>query len=196
MTELSFPDPPLADDVVLLRPWTEADLPSIAAAFADPLVDRYSNSAVAKVTEPGVRAFFRQQEQERLRGEEISFALAPAGEPAAVAGGASVYGVDLEQGRAAVGYWLSPTWRGRGIATHATRLLAGWAFTDLGVARLELTCAPGNEASQRVALRCGFVREGILRSHMVVKGARRDTMMFSLLPTDAPGRQEGRYSGS
>ena len=73
-----------------------------------------------------------------------------------------------------------PDARGRGVATHAVRLIAGWAFTELGLARLELTCGPDNEASQRVAERCGFTREG-LRSHMPFKGGRRDTVVFSLL---------------
>jgi RimJ/RimL family protein N-acetyltransferase len=60
--------------------------------------------------------------------------------------------------------------------------MAEWAFIHLGIARLELTCRPDSEASQRVAARCGFVREGVLRSHVPWKGGRRDTMMFSLLP--------------
>jgi RimJ/RimL family protein N-acetyltransferase len=72
--------------------------------------------------------------------------------------------------------------RGHGAATRAVRLLARWAFDDLGIARLELTCGPDNTASQRVAERCGFTREGVLRSHMPFKGGRRDTVMFSLLP--------------
>jgi hypothetical protein len=42
MTELRFPDPPLADHVVLLRPWTDEELPSKLEALADPLVDRFS----------------------------------------------------------------------------------------------------------------------------------------------------------
>jgi RimJ/RimL family protein N-acetyltransferase len=182
MAELRFPDPPLADDVVLLRPWTEEDLPAKVTAFADPLVDRYSNPRTAKVTESDIRASFGRDEQDRLRGEDINLALAAVDEPALMLGGASVYDVDREQGQAAVGFWLTPAARGRGVATHATRLLARWAFTDLGVARLELTCAPDNEASQRVALRCGFVREGVLRSHVPFKGTRRDTVVFSLLP--------------
>ena len=41
---------------------------------------------------------------------------------------------------------------------------------------------PDNEASQRVAARCGFVREGVLRSHIAFKGGRRDTVVFSVLP--------------
>ena len=93
-------------------------------------------------------------------------------------GGASLYHVDLAQARAAAGYWVAPQARGRGVATRAVRLLARFAFTELGVARLELTCAPDNAASQR----CGFVREGVLRSHLPFKGGRRDTVVFSLLP--------------
>ena len=71
---------------------------------------------------------------------------------------------------------------GGGVVSRAVRLLAQWGFTELGLARTELTCSPDNEASQRVAGRCGFVREGVLRSQMPFKGGRRDTVVFSLLP--------------
>jgi RimJ/RimL family protein N-acetyltransferase len=111
----------------------------------------------------------------------MSFALVEPSDDEVVLGGGSLYDIDLEQGRAAVGYWLAPEARGRGVATHAIRLVAQWAFEALGVARLELTCAPGNHASQRVAERCGFTREGVLRSHLPFKGERRDTVVFSLL---------------
>jgi RimJ/RimL family protein N-acetyltransferase len=56
------------------------------------------------------------------------------------------------------------------------------AFVELGLARLELTCGPENVASQRVAERCGFTREGLLRSHVPFKGARRDSVIYGLLP--------------
>ena len=92
-----------------------------------------------------------------------------------------LYDVRLDQGCASVGYWLAPEARGRGVATHAVRLLARWAFAELGLARLELTCGPDNEASQRVAERCGFVRGSLLRSRITFKGARRDTVIYSLL---------------
>jgi RimJ/RimL family protein N-acetyltransferase len=68
------------------------------------------------------------------------------------------------------------------VVTHAVRLLAQWAFTGLGLARLELTCSTDNEASQRVARRCGFAREGVLRSHVPGQGGRRDTVVYGLLP--------------
>jgi RimJ/RimL family protein N-acetyltransferase len=180
--ELQFPDPPLADELVLLRGWRADDVPERLMGFADPSVQLFSWTRPTEYTEADARGFFTDQEQSRVRGEELSFAFVEPGDDAAVLGGGSVYAIDLEQRRGAVGYWLSPAARGRGVATHATRLMARWAFDVLDLARLELTCGPDNEASQRVAQRCGFAREGVLRSHMTFKGGRRDTVMHSLLP--------------
>jgi RimJ/RimL family protein N-acetyltransferase len=180
--ELLHPDPPLADDVVLLRAWRASDVPEKLMAYADPTIQRFMWPETTEYTAADTRSFFRYQEGARLCGEELSFAFARPSDPDDVLGGGSVYGIDPEQGRAAVGYWVAASARRRGVATHATRLMASWAFDGLGVARLELTCGPDNEASQRVAMRCGFVREGVLRSHIPFKGRRRDTVMFSLLP--------------
>lgn len=103
-------------------------------------------------------------------------------------GGASIYDIAVAEGRAAVGYWLAGHARGRGRATRTVRLPARWAFGDLAIARLELTCGPDNLASQRVAERSGFTCEGLLRSHLPFKGGRRDSLLFSLLPTDQVSR--------
>jgi RimJ/RimL family protein N-acetyltransferase len=187
MPALRFPDPPLADELVLLRPWTADDIPDKVMSFADQSVQRFSWPLVREYTEMDARGYFVEQEQARRRGDELNFAFADPADPTAVFGGGSVHAVDLAECRAAVGYWLAPDARGRGIATHATQLMAGWAFAGLGLARLELTCGPDNEASQRVALRCGFVREGLLRSHTRFKGGRRDTVIFSLLPGEPRG---------
>lgn len=182
MPALLFPDPPLADGVVALRPGRRSDAPQKFAGFSDPLCLRFSWPLAEPFTEAHVHGRFDEQEELRLHGEELNLAVVDATDFDQVWGGASVYEVDLDQARAAVGYWLAPDARGRGVATRTLRLLARWTFDHLAVARLELTCAPDNVASQRVAERCGFVREGVLRSHMRFKGGRRDTMVFSLLP--------------
>jgi RimJ/RimL family protein N-acetyltransferase len=115
------------------------------------------------------------------------FAIVEAG------GGAPLGVVDLhlaprgDRGAASAGYWLLPQARGRGVATKALRLVAGWAFAQLGVERLFLTTAPDNVASQRVAERAGFTREGLLRAYLATPRGRRDSVMYSLLPGDLEG---------
>jgi RimJ/RimL family protein N-acetyltransferase len=182
MSELYFPEPPLADETVLLRPWREADVSEGLMAFSDPVIQRFSWPKAAAFTQADARAYFDGQASGRRRGEEVQLALVEPGKEEEVLGCASLYGLDREQRRAAVGYWLAPQARGRGVASAAVRLLARWGFTTLGLDRIELTCGPDNDASQRVAGRCGFVREGLMRSHLTFKGGRRDTILFSLLP--------------
>jgi RimJ/RimL family protein N-acetyltransferase len=150
-------------------------------AFSDPVMQRFSWRSTP-YTETDARDSFAEQEEARLRGEGLDFALVEPHDQDVVLGAVSLQEVRLDQGCAAVGYWLVPGARGRGAAAQAVRLLARWAFAELGLARLELTCGPDNAASQHVAERCGFSREGLLRSHVPFKGARRDSVIYSLLP--------------
>jgi RimJ/RimL family protein N-acetyltransferase len=183
MVELRFPDPPLAGDAVRLRPWNEADVSTVVRAFADPVMRRFSWRTTA-YTEAEARHDLAEREAARLCGEALHLAVVEPHDRTGPLGSVSLHEVRRDQGRAAVGYWLVPAARGRGAATQAIRLLARWAFAELGLARLELTCGPDNEASQRVAERCGFVREGLLRSHVPFQGSRRDSVVYGLLPDD------------
>jgi RimJ/RimL family protein N-acetyltransferase len=181
VAELRFPDPPLAGDVVRLRPWRERDVPAMVKAFDDPVMRRFSWRA-EPFTEPQARGHLAGREAARLRGEELHFAVVAPDAQDALLGDVSLHEIRWDRGRAAIGYWLAAPGRGRGAATQAVRLLARWAFADLGLARLELTCGPDNAASQQVAQRCGFVREGVLRSHVPFRGGRRDSVLYGLLP--------------
>ena len=81
-------------------------------------------------------------------------------------------------------YWLDRRVRGQGIATEALTLITEWAFTEFDLARVHLVTHIENPASQRVAERCGFQREGVLRSWEPVKDKQPDVVMWSRLPTD------------
>ncbi len=84
---------------------------------------------------------------------------------------------------AELGYMVAPEARRQGAATEALHLMSDWAFAD-GLQRLELFINAANEASKRVAIRCGYVFEGVLRSKYVKPGIREDTELWSRLPTD------------
>lgn len=113
-------------------------------------------------------------------GNAVAFAICDAR-------GASSGLVTVERrdaGRAELGYWLLPDGRGRGHSIRALRLVSRWALSQPGVFRLQLSTAPDNPASQRVAERSGYRREGVLRSYNDIDGRREDAVFFSLLPTD------------
>jgi RimJ/RimL family protein N-acetyltransferase len=179
MRALAHPAPPLADDVVRLRPWREADVPAVVAAFRDPLTHRFSWPFTSRYGEADARRALADQEHARMRGVELAFALVEPEAESELLGGASLYDVERRRGRAAVGYWLAPGARGRGVATHAVELLADWAFADLCLERLQITCDPDNRGSRAVAERCGFTFERVLPAHFPYKGALRDTALYT-----------------
>ena len=73
MVELAFPTPPLADDVVALRPWRESDVPAQLDAFKDPVFQHFSDWEPR--TESEARRQLEDLERARRRGESVSFAL-------------------------------------------------------------------------------------------------------------------------
>ncbi len=62
--------------------------------------------------------------------------------------------------------------------------ITGWALDELGLERVELHIDPENTASIRVAERCAYIRQGILRSLHFKEGLRGDTVSYSLLRGD------------
>ena len=83
----------------------------------------------------------------------------------------------------------SPCLQRTPLGTEAQFLLARYAFETLGYRRYEWKCNALNALSRRAALRYGFVFEGILRQHMIVKGRSRDTAYFSMLDSEWPTRK-------
>jgi RimJ/RimL family protein N-acetyltransferase len=182
------PDPQLRDEVVALRPWRDADVRAKYRLFADAETLRFSWAETDAYTEADAWAHHAAHVRAWEEGTGAEFACTEPGDDGAIVGGASVYDIEAEFGRASVGYWVAAHARRRGVATHAVLLLTRWAFDDLGIARLQITCGPDNDASQRVAAKAGFTREALLRSHLAFKGGRRDTVVFSLLPEDRKSR--------
>jgi RimJ/RimL family protein N-acetyltransferase len=64
-----------------------------------------------------------------------------------------------------LGYIIhDPANRGRGAATEAVSLFRHYLFRTFAIHRLQLVIETWNVASWKLAERCGFVREGLLRS--------------------------------
>jgi RimJ/RimL family protein N-acetyltransferase len=183
MPEVPLPDPPLQRGSVLLRAWTRDDVPAVVAACGDGSIAKWSTVIPFPYAESDALVWLEGQEPMRLSGDGLDLALAHA-DTGAVLGAIGMHDVSMTLLSAVIGYWLAPEARGHGYMTTAVRLLAGWAFEELGLARLELMTDPQNVASQRVAERCGFKREGHLRSHIRIRhsGERRDSLVYGLLP--------------
>lgn len=83
-----------------------------------------------------------------------------------------------------IGYWVAPWARGEGLAVEGVQAIARWLLLEEGFERLVLRAAPGNAASQRVAEKAGFIREGVARSAGFTNEGRVDLVVFSLIRSD------------
>ncbi|HUW88694.1 MAG TPA: GNAT family protein [Candidatus Paceibacterota bacterium] len=83
-----------------------------------------------------------------------------------------------------ISYWTSPWARSKGVSTSALVILSHWIIQEMGFQRLEVRVAPGNLASQKVAEKAGFVREGIARNAGFTNHGRIDLIIYSRIPSD------------
>jgi RimJ/RimL family protein N-acetyltransferase len=83
--------------------------------------------------------------------------------------------------------WLTPCVWKTAVNTECKWLLLRHCFEELGCIRVQLKTDSRNVNSQRAIERIGGVREGVLRSHMIVRdGYVRDTVMYSIIDREWP----------
>jgi ribosomal-protein-alanine N-acetyltransferase len=80
--------------------------------------------------------------------------------------------------RAELGYGLDLVFWGRGVMSAATAAAIEYAFTALGLHRIEAYVCTDNPRSAGVLEHCGFEREGTIRDRHFEQGAWRDYWVF------------------
>jgi RimJ/RimL family protein N-acetyltransferase len=87
-----------------------------------------------------------------------------------------------------IGYtMLSGEHRGAGIATKAVLLLVRHLFESTLINRLEIRMDTRNLASEKVAIKAGFKKEGVARGANFVRGQHVDMNVYALLRSDLEG---------
>lgn len=83
-----------------------------------------------------------------------------------------------------MGYWIGEPFAGQGYMTRAVRAVAGHAFEDLHLRRIEAACLPSNQRSRTLLERVGFQREGFARQYLCIAGRWEDHLLYALLASD------------
>jgi RimJ/RimL family protein N-acetyltransferase len=119
--------------------------------------------------------------QEKLAKEGMAYEFAILSEGARFLGGCGINQINKANRFANLGYWVRTSAMGRGVAPAAAHLVAEYAFRQTDLMRLEIVCAVTNTRSQRVAEKVGAVREGVLRSRLLLPSGPSDALMYSLV---------------
>jgi RimJ/RimL family protein N-acetyltransferase len=106
-----------------------------------------------------------------------------------VVGMSAYIGIEPERGVLEIGntYYV-PRLRGTGFNRRVKNLMIGRAI-DCGFRRIEFRVDARNARSQAAMAKIGGVREGVLRADRITwNGHVRDTVLFSILAEEWPGR--------
>ena len=168
----------LESERVLLRRFTDGDLPPFLAYLNDPLVARYQTwesyteqqatdvIEIQKSLDPGVP------------GQWFIFAV-ELKEAGALIGHVALKMQDQQQ--AEIGFTFSRDFQGKGLAYEAATRVLDYAFTRLGLHRVIAITDCANERSVALLSRLGMRREGHFIENIWFKGRWGDEYQYAIL---------------
>lgn len=163
----------------VLRWLSEDDVDGLYEVFSDPQVMRYWSSPPLANREAAA-ALQREIAEGNENDSMFKWGLALR-ESDLVIGTATLFNLNLDNGRAELGYAMGRAHWGKGYMNEALQALVSHAFEVMNLRRLEADVDPRNTSSIRTLERLGFQREGFLRERWYVNGEIQDALFYGLL---------------
>jgi ribosomal-protein-alanine N-acetyltransferase len=150
-------------------------------------------------SDPAVTYYMRDEEPLKSREQAEEF-LRPYQTPEKIPG-AKLWGIEMkadchligiigcfrwdkQHHRAEIGYDLRPDYWGQGLMPEALQGFIQYGFEEMDLNRIEAMTHSENQRSQRVLVKLGFQKEGVLREYYCRDGIYNDQAQFSLLRRD------------
>jgi ribosomal-protein-alanine N-acetyltransferase len=177
-----MPSPLLETPRLIVRPYEEADIPSLVRLAGAREVAATTLRIPHPYTEQNAREYLAICKAEAAAGPVTRFAITlhSSGE---FVGGIGQR-LDPDHRRAELGYWIGVPYWGRGYATEAARAMIDYGFDVLSLYRIYASHVVGNTASGRILLKIGMKHEGCLRGHICKWGEFLDLEFYGMLKSD------------
>ena len=174
-----YGDAILVGERVRLRGLRDDDLPTMARWEMDPGRMATGTNWVCPPSEAAAK--------ERLAKwcsndkDDVGFAIETLDDPPVLVGSVGLWGARPKDRSATLGIGFGREHVGRGYGTDAMRVMAGYAFREMGLHRVELMVAAFNPAGIRAYEKAGFVEEGRHREACWHDGRWYDEVLMSIL---------------
>jgi RimJ/RimL family protein N-acetyltransferase len=146
----------LTDGFVTLRTPSEQDVDALYRECQDPEIQRWTG-VPSPYHRDDALAYLERVRQEERDGRTFAFLAVNEDE---LLGSFGVMELDKAPRYGEIGYWVSASARGRGVASRAVTLLRDWGAAELGLELIELLIHEDNAPSRRVAEATGFLDTG------------------------------------
>jgi RimJ/RimL family protein N-acetyltransferase len=179
----SIPTDPRFTPRLELRPFKRRDLDAVVEAIDASIgeLEQWLPWANRSYGRAEANQFLRESGTAWADGRAFDFAIRQRSEPDIHIGNISVWPTSRRERAGEIGYWIRSSVTGQGIATEAAARIAAVGFSEMDLHRITLRIAVGNRASERVAEKLGFAREGLLRKEVLVRGRWMDHSLWAML---------------
>lgn len=89
--------------------------------------------------------------------------------------------IDKINKKASIGYWVAKSYRNRGIATKAVKLIVNFGFKKLKLKRIYAKVIEDNIQSRQVLENAGFEKEGIFKKNVLKNGKFYDEYRYAIV---------------
>lgn len=177
-----------SNGVITIRPFGPEDVPGFFAAVrsSTDVLGRWMPWCHANYSIEEARAWLAMCQKAWSQGTSYPFLVVDPNTNE-VLGSVDINQLNRDHRFGNIGYWISSSHAGQGIATSAVKLVAHFGFTEAGFTRLEIVALTDNLASRRVAEKAGAKLECIARNRLTVRGKSHDAAVYSLIPADITG---------
>lgn len=167
----------------LLRPLVPADAPELVMAVRESTatLGRWMTWASADYSLDAARDWIATCAANRADGSTHEFGIFRPGSERLI-GMVGLNQFNTVHAFCNLGYWVRESAQRQGAALAATRALTRFAFEELGLARVEIVVAAGNEASLALARKAGALHECLARNRLQLHGRAVAAHVLSLVP--------------
>jgi len=161
VANLKYPDPPLRDDLIALRPWREEDLALVVRTARDRAIKRWSHLP-EPFDDAAVRKWFDAIPGQLAEGRSLRMLVVEPTDDRRLLGAVALFNVDAVRRSAEFGCWVAAASRGKGTAPRAAALIIGWAFDTLALESITAEVDADNRIAGDLVARGGFIRAGLV----------------------------------
>jgi len=162
-----------------LREFGPEDFHAVHQYASDPIVVKYLSWGPNSENE--TIGFLDRAAKSRLVSPRIEYHLAIVLPEGTLIGGCSIEVADRQNEQGTIGYMFNRQYWHQGYATEVAKLLVGFGFGHLRLHRIWATCDPANTYSEKVLVRIGMKKEGILRENLKLKDRWRNSLLYAIL---------------
>ncbi len=166
-----------------MQKFTRRDASTLDDAIRVSLADLHQWLPWARMdyTTVDTTSFIRESIQAWKEDRAWDYSIRMKSDPGVHVGNISMWTVSKLGKIAELGYWVRTDCTSQGVCTESVNRLLEEAFTGMSYHKVVLRIAVGNTASDRVAEKLGFTKEGTLREELLIRGNWMDHTLWSLL---------------